>query len=39
MDNKQQIHLWYFVAAFLGLVLVQSSGSLARSSKNVRTCS
>lgn len=24
MDSKQQIHLWYFVAAFLGLVLVQS---------------
>lgn len=24
MDNRQQIHLWYFVAAFLGLVLVQS---------------
>lgn len=24
MDSKQQIHLWYFVAAFLGLILVQS---------------
>ena len=24
MDRKQQIHLWYFVAAFMGLVLVQS---------------
>jgi hypothetical protein len=24
MDNKQQIHLWYFVAVFLGLFLVQS---------------
>jgi cell division protease FtsH len=24
MDKKQQIHLWYFVAAFLGLLLVQS---------------
>ena len=24
MDSKQEIHLWYFVAAFLGLVLVQS---------------
>ena len=24
MDKKQQIHLWYFVAAFMGLLLVQS---------------
>ncbi len=24
MDNKQQIHVWYFVAAFFGLLLVQS---------------
>ena len=24
MDRKQQFHLWYFVAAFLGLMLVQS---------------
>jgi cell division protease FtsH len=24
MNSKQQIHLWYFVAAFLGLFLVQS---------------
>ncbi|MDX5357821.1 MAG: ATP-dependent zinc metalloprotease FtsH, partial [Rhodobacterales bacterium] len=24
MDRKQQFHLWYFVAAFLGLALVQS---------------
>lgn len=24
MDRKQQLHLWYFVAAFFGLLLVQS---------------
>jgi cell division protease FtsH len=24
MDRKQEIHLWYFVAAFLGLLFVQS---------------
>lgn len=24
MDKKQQIHFWYFVAAFMGLLLVQS---------------
>ncbi len=29
MDSKQQIHLWYFMAAFLGLVLVQAWPSQA----------
>jgi cell division protease FtsH len=24
MDRNQQLHLWYFVAAFMGLLLVQS---------------
>jgi hypothetical protein len=24
MDRKQEIHLWYFAAASMGLVLVQS---------------
>ncbi|PKP85618.1 MAG: hypothetical protein CVT80_01620 [Alphaproteobacteria bacterium HGW-Alphaproteobacteria-2] len=24
MDRKQQFHLWYFLAAFMGLLLVQS---------------
>ena len=33
MDCKQQFHLWYFVAAFMGLMLVQlwlSQGSVTQ---------
>mgnify|MGYP001323162541 CR=1 FL=1 len=35
MDRKQQFHLWYFVAAFMGLVLVQSWLSQAQVTQRI----
>ncbi|MBA4323669.1 MAG: cell division protein FtsH, partial [Rhodobacter sp.] len=35
MDRKQQIHLWYFLAAFMGLLLVQSWLSQAQVTQRI----
>ncbi|MDM7932906.1 ATP-dependent zinc metalloprotease FtsH [Tabrizicola sp.] len=35
MDRKQQIHLWYFVAAFMALMLVQSWLSQAQVTQRI----